>query len=344
MPRGAKRAIPPNGMALRFYNVILPLVPEGALIELTLMKRPIIFKLVAFLVPLAHGVVLAAPQADKLLQATEKADKTLRYSGTAVVARPGVPSKTLQIWHDGEKRRLEWTAPPVSRGDLLVDDGNSVWHYFSSENNAVQTRGAAEIDWHRLAQSMTAKVEGSGKVAGRDAWIVALKPRDKNQSPLKVWIDQKVFARLRVERGSGAAKSTMAMQKINFGAVPPRLFQWSPPAGAQITRTSGTLYNDFLQAQRGASWLSAPNSLPSGYDFESAVVDASGNGGKGEAWLRYANGLSRFSIFQQHTGDGVVFKLQKTKTGGWFVQKGGSRFIVLGLPDAPAQRVANSLK
>ena len=307
------------------------------------MKIPTIFKITACIAPLWSSVALAAPPANELLQAMVKAEKTLRYSGTATVSRPGAPSKTIQIWRDGEKRRLEWSAPPVSRGDLLVDDGKNAWHYFRAEKTAVQTRGAAELDWNLLSRSMTSKVEGSAKIAGREAWIVALTPRDKNQAPLKVWIDQKAFARLRVERGGGGAKTTMALQNINFGAVPLSRFQWAPPAGTQITRTTGTLYNDISQARRAAAWLSEPNNIPTGYAFESAVVDASGNAGKGEAWLRYANGANRFSVFQQRTGNNTQAPLQKAG-GGWFVQQNGSRFIVLGLPDAAAKRVAASLK
>ena len=321
----------------------MPIAFEIDLIELTLMKPPTIFKCAFFLVPLWSSIALATPKANDLLQAMEKADKSLRYSGTAIVSRPDAASKTIQIWRDGEKRRLEWTAPAISRGDLLVDDGKNAWHYFQSENSAVQTRGAAEIDWNRLSKSMTAKVEGSGKVAGRDAWIVSLTPRAKNQTPLRVWIDKTASARLRVERGSGSAKTTMALQKVTFGAVPASRFSWSPPAGARVTRTKGTLFSDIAQARRTASWLSEPGRIPQGYSFESAVVDASGNGGKGEAWLRYANGVNRFSIFQQRTGDNVAVPTQKAG-GGWFVQKGGNRYIVLGLPDADARRVLDSLR
>lgn len=311
------------------------------------MKNFQIIPIASVLVPLCSGLALAAPSADSVLRDMVKAEKSLSYSGTATVTRSGAPTKTIQIWRDAAKRRLEWTAPPVSRGDLLVDDGQNVWHYFRSDGpngTAVQTRGAAEIDWQRLAQSMTAKLHGSDNVAGREAWIVSLTPRQGGQAPLKVWIDQKVFARLRVERGSGATKSTMALQKVNFGVVPQSRFQWTPPAGANITRTRGTLFNDFVQARRVANWLAEPHTLPQGYAFESAVVDTSGNGGKGEAWLRYANGFSRFSVFQQRIDDNRNFPVQKTKSGGWFVQSGGNRFVVLGLPDSTAQSVAASLK
>ena len=323
--------------------MFLLMADEIALIEVRIMKHLTISKLAIYLAGLSPVVAQAAPTAQELLRTLDKAEKTLHYSGTATVTRGGAPSRTIQVYRAGEKRRLEWTAPPVARGDLLVDDGQSVWHYFHSENSAVQTRGDTEMDWNRISRLMTAKVGGADKVAGREAWILAFVPRDGKQQPLKVWVDQKTGARLRIERGSGAAKTTMTLQRVQFGAVPATRFQWAPPAGARVTRTRGTLYNDAMQARRAAAWLSMPNLVPQGYAFENAVVDASGNGGKGEAWLRYANGINRFSIFPQRIGDNRAVPIQKAG-GGWFSQSGGNRFLVLGLADNEARRVLESLK
>lgn len=307
------------------------------------MKHSTISRLTFFLAGLSHITAHAAPSVPELLRSLSKAEKTVHYNGTATVTRAGSPNRTIQVWRAGAKRRLEWTAPPVARGDLLLDDGQSVWHYFRSENSAVQTQGDSEMDWNRISRVMNARVGGADKVAGREAWILSFVPRDSNQPPLKVWVDRKTGARLRIERGTGAAKTTMTLQRVQFGAVPASRFQWSPPAGARVTRTSGTLFNDAAQARRAAAWLSVPNHVPKGYAFENAVVDTSGNAGKGEAWLRYANGINRFSIFQQRISDNRPVPIQKTG-GGWFVQNGGNRFLVLGLEDTEARRVLESLK
>jgi outer membrane lipoprotein-sorting protein len=306
------------------------------------MKHSIYFKMAA-LFAAASNAAQAAPSAEELLRSLQKAEKSLHYSGTATITRAGAPARTIQVWQAGNKRRLEWTAPPVARGDLLINDGQNVWHYFRSEKSAVQTRGGVEIDWSRLSRVMNAKVSRGDDIAGREAWLLSLSPREGNQPPLKVWVDQKTGARLRIERGSGTAKTTMTLQKVQFGAVPAARFQWSPPSGARVTRTEGTLYTDVAQARRTASWLGMPNSLPPGYVFESAVVDTSGNGGKGEAWLRYANGINRFSIFQQRTGDNKAVPTQKAGSG-WFSQANGNRFMVLGLSDNQARQVLESLK
>jgi len=77
--------------------------------------------------------------------------------------------------------------------------------------------------------------------------------------------------------------------------------------------------------------------VPAGYAFESAVVD------KGEAWLRYSSGAGRFSIFQERVSDGKT-KAARKVDGGLYWQRGGSRFLAVGLPENIARRVAQSMK
>lgn len=304
------------------------------------MKRRY-FLLSLFLCPLGAQ---AAPSASDLMRSVAAAEKSLSYSGTAVVTRGTAPPMSIKVWRSGGKSRLEWTAPPVMNGDVLVDDDVSVWRYHRGENSAFQTRGRAEIDYARLNRTMNASLAGAGNVAGRAAWIVNLTPREAGNSPMKLWIDKQNFARLRVDRTSASGRSTsMALQSVKFGSIPASQFHWSPPAGARVTRTNGTLYNDPATARRAAGWLEIPSFVPRGYEFESAVVDPQGNGNKGEAWIRYANGINRFSIFQQRTGDNLAALSQSVKDG-WFAQQGGSRFIVLGLPSTEAKQVVESLK
>jgi len=297
------------------------------------------------LVWLIVSPVQAAPNAANLLRAMENAKENQRYSATAQVTRRQGSPMTMRIWQSGTKQRIEWLAPQVKRGDVLVDSGDSVWIYHRADNSAVQTRGSAEVDWNRLSRMMNASVAGSDTVAGRAAWIVALTPRGATKPSLKVWIDQHNMMRLRLDRldASGQTVQNMALQNIKFGDVTPERFQWSPPARASVTRTSGTLYNENAAAKRAAAWLQLPGYVPPGYQFESAVVDASGAGGRGEAWLRYANGVNRFSIFQQRIADSSTVAPQRVNDG-WFVQQNGSRFMVLGLPGAQAQKVVESLK
>jgi outer membrane lipoprotein-sorting protein len=287
------------------------------------------------------------PSADALLQAMGKAERTIQYSGVAEMARQGAPTMVVRIWRSGSKRRLEYSAPQVMVGDLLIDDGSSVWRYHRADNSAVQTRSAARsgdgaIDIDKEDRTFNLKLIGTATTAGRTAWVVSLTPRAGNGTGRKFWIDRATKALLRVERlkGVDSAAEYVALRNVKFGAVPTAQFRWSPPPQANVTRTSGTLFMQFTQARRAArSWLQFPHYKPRGYVFESAVVDAS----KGEAWLRYTNGLSRFSIFQQRAPNGGTKELQRVR-GAWYWQRGGSRFLLVGPPVNEASKVAASVR
>lgn len=281
----------------------------------------------------------AAPGGAELLKAMTSAEKSLVCSGTLTISAPGGAPMTVRFWRDGARRRLEWTAPPVMAGDVLLDSGRSIWRYHRAENSAVETRGAGEIAWNRF----TPGTVGGDKIAGRSAWQFALERGGK--PALKIWIDQKTSARLRVDvlGENGRPVSSLAVEEIKFAPVDGAVFNWSPPAGARTTRTNGTLFDNLDQARESAAWLTRPGHLPRGYEFESAVVDPAGNGGRGEAWLRYSNGFSRFSIFQQRLADTKSIETQKAD-GGWFAQRDGSRFFVVGLPSGDAKKVVESLR
>lgn len=291
-----------------------------------------------------HMAQAQTPNGTQLLQAMANAERTVQYSGTSTVKRQGSLPITMRVWHSGIKRRLEFLEPPIRRGDLLVDNGEEVWSYHRSENavtrmRATALRGTDAYSANQIA-GFDASVVGKDNVAGRAAWIVAVTRHGQSRVASKFWIDTATKARLRMEHynSAGALVLTAGFQAITVGAIPPTEFAWTPPSGAKVTQTSGTLYNDLAQASQAASWIQYPRALPAGYTFESAVVDP-----KGEAWLRYSNGLNRFSIFQQRVGDGKVTDLRQVP-GGWYWQRGGSRFLAVGVPSADANKVATGVR
>lgn len=276
------------------------------------------------------------PAANDLLRAMSQAEQKAEFYGVVVTNRRGEPGETIRVWRDGAKRRLEWTSPPVRRGDVLVDDGTNVWLYHREDNSATQTKSLRR---ERMSFSGNTKTLGSGEVAGRRAWIVEL---GQGSNRRRFWIDQSTKVRLRAERtdAQGRVEAT-ALQSVDFGSVEKSRFVWSPPAGANVTRTSGRLFVSLAGAKKAANWLLYPRVLPNGYSFESAVV----SGEKGEAWLRYTNGTHRFSIFQQRARDASTQKEAPRRVdSGWYWRNGGSRILGVGIPGDTAQSVIRSVR
>lgn len=297
---------------------------------------------------LAQPPAASTPSGTALLQQLERAERGVEYAATEVVSRPGAPDVVARVWRSGFRRRLEWQSPPVMSGDILVDTGAQVWRYLRSENTAIGTRSTVgEADWERISGRFDAKVVGVGEQDGRAAWQLALEPRGENRIVRKLWIDRVKGILLRLEQfdARGQLVKTIALRDVRFGAVPADRFRWSPPAGAQITRMDGTLWTSLAPAQRAASWLRAPSqsTLPRGYILESAIVDAKGAKGQGEVWLRYTNGLNRFSVFEQRAPEAPERALQRVGSA-WFWTRGGIRFVVAGLDEANVKELANSLK
>jgi hypothetical protein len=85
-----------------------------------------------------------------------------------------------------------------------------------------------------------------------------------------------------------------------------------------------------------APWPTSPSRLPAHYLLESVVVDGD------EIWLRYTNGLHRFSIFEQRGAGGDV-ALQPVKDG-WFWKRAGIRYLITGAPAGSVPEMAASLR
>ncbi|MEO6907724.1 MAG: sigma-E factor regulatory protein RseB domain-containing protein [Abditibacteriaceae bacterium] len=282
----------------------------------------------------------ATPSGMYLLQQMSKAGQTVSYSAHQTTWRIDPPSVVTQVWDNGKKQRVEYLAPPVNKGDIQVDDGLHIWRYHRSENGVVQTPASANhtFDAAKFNQKYTVKVLGSAAIAGRSTWLLGITAKNSSKYLRKYWVDKSTHLRLRAEYYEPNGQRTEATQlsSIHLGSIPATRFVWKTPAGAKVNY-AGELYSRLRRAQQQASWLRAPRWLPTGYTFESAVVNKANN----ETWLRYSNGSRRFSIFEQHTGDKGSSAIQKVD-GGWFWKKSGMRYLIAGLGISDAKRMVSS--
>jgi len=314
----------------------------------TLHKVGLQINIAGFLAMLLVGIAKPAsaagtPSASTLMQATMKADQTAAYSATETLARQSGPTMTTKVWRDGTKKRYEYLAPAVMKGDLLVDNGSTVWRYHRAEKTAVKTKTAArrvfsDADRKKWTERFTSAVVGREAFAGRNAYVVTITPRGGKKPTRKYWIDTATNVRLRSERYTtdGKRVEVSSLSNIKFTRPAASSFEWKPPAGVAQS-SAGTLFLKLAPAQRAATWLKPPTRLPAGFGLESIIVDP-----MGEAWFRYTNGTSRFSIFQQRSKSDTVRELQQVD-GSWYWQRGGNRFLIVGLGAAEAKRVAGSV-
>jgi len=282
----------------------------------------------------------ATPSGMTILLQMEHASETVSYSARQTTWRKRTPVVITNIWDGGIKKRVEYLAPPVNKGDIQVDDGTHVRRYHRSEHGVVQTPSTRRKPLRNtdFSQHYTVRLLGTATVSGRKTWIIGIVPHGSSKYVRKFWVDQYTHIRLRAELFDVSGQRTEATQlsHLHFGAIPAGKFNWKEPAGAKVNY-AGELYSHIRRAQEQVTWLRVPYWLPAGYAFESVVINKSNN----EAWLRYTNGSHRFSIFEQRTKDTSNTKPQQV-SGGWFWKRSGMRFLIAGLDARNAQKLAVS--
>ena len=270
-----------------------------------------------FSVPLCLcGESARAQDATTLLSQMKSVEATVAYS--AIQTGMG---GTARVYRSGRKRRLEWLAPNVKRGDVLVDDGTHVFLYHRAERSATKTDSRGRAPNFSPAGSVSPTT-----FAGRRAYLVPVSGRRT------LVIDAQTKALLAVRGASGG----YALSNIRFGSVSASRFQFVASQGVALTAFDGSLYANVNAAKRAARWLKTPSQLPSGWHFESAIV------GQSSAWLRYSNGQNRFSLFEQPTTDGYL--PPGPVSGGTFWRKDGVRFLATGISGSALDELTQALK
>jgi len=261
-------------------------------------------------------IPISAQETSNLLSEMTKSENAISYSATQTGS-----GGTARVYRSGRKRRLEWLAPSVKRGDVLVDDGTHVFLYHRAERSATKTDSRGFVLNFSAAGSVSPTT-----FAGRRAFLVPVSGRRT------LVIDAQTKALLAVRGASGG----YALSNIRFGAVPESRFQFIPPQGVALTAFDGSLYANVNAAKRAARWLKTPAHLPSGWKFESAIV------GQNSAWLRYSNGQNRFSLFEQPTTGGYL--APRPVNGGTFWKNDGVRFLATGISGSALDELTQALK
>ena len=123
---------------------------------------------------LSNGARAQESSIQNWLRALSQAEKSAQYSATATSQRNGAPTTKWRVWRKGAKNRMEYVAPPVRKGDVLVDDGQNVWLYHRADNTAVQTKSRPRVlEFGALnSRGSDVRVDGTQKVDERAARVL----------------------------------------------------------------------------------------------------------------------------------------------------------------------------
>lgn len=245
----------------------------------------------------------AAPSMEALVRASN-----VPYEGTMVINGHTV----VKVVHGpGDRRRQEIVSPLRMKGDVIVDNGKTLWH-FSPRTQKVDlspTRQWGDRTAERLrllTQNYKMKLLGREKVAGRPVHVVELTSVHGNRGTHRLWLDHDTVVPLRVERRSSAGKllERTEFREISFPeSVSPEHFRLELPDKVEVTTTVR-----LLASARSLSELSEPVPfparlpayLPKGYELlDLHLFEAKGV--KSLHW-RLSDGLTTLSLFMTEKG------------------------------------------
>ncbi|MBH1935078.1 outer membrane lipoprotein carrier protein LolA [Streptomyces sp. AV19] len=216
---------------------------------------------------------------------------------------------TLRVAADGPERQRVSIVERAAEYSV-VRDGDQVWAYDSGSNTAYHSKapkqqkhqkhqkksGLESASPQELAKSVLeaagsstdVAVDGTAKVAGRDAYQLTLKPKqgDTTVGAVRIAVDAKNGVPLKftlAPKGGGKAVVDVAFTKVSFDKPSASTFSFTPPKGAKVTE-----HREGAAEERGKGRLpvappgtgvnSAPKVIGSGW---SSIAEFSG-GGKGK--------------------------------------------------------------
>ncbi|QXW43986.1 MULTISPECIES: MucB/RseB C-terminal domain-containing protein [Pseudomonas syringae group] len=306
------------------------------------------------LLPLLLGGWLALPvQADDAQDAINrlaKVDQQQSYQGTFVYERNGSFS-THRIWHriaDGHVQerllQLDGSAQEVLRVDGLTQCVSGTLE--AGVANPADSSARA-FDVKRLSAWYDIKIVGKSRVAGRQATIVSLSPKDQHRYGLELHLDNETGL---VLKSLLLSEKGQLLERFQFtdldtaGVLPEQLLK----ASADCKPVS------VVKAKPEASispvaWHS--DWLPPGFEVSSSGVRKDASTQSSVTHLMYGDGLARFSVFIEAVKGGSSSDI-RTQLGPTVAvsrrlttPQGDMMVTVVGeIPMGTAERIALSMR
>ncbi len=194
-------------------------------------------------------------------------------SGNFTIEYEFVFKKPNKVWMRSEKL-----------GILIVSNGEKTWVYNEKENEVVvmgaKSYGAVDPDYGSVIKDMLkrydVKLLGTGKVSGRDCYVISLKPKTGEGMKVKIWVDKEFWYPLRIESYFGGVKSVAEYSNVSFNTgVSDEFFNFTPPEGAKV-KTEEELgirkFKSVEEAQKFVNFKVLKPSYTAGYELKEVTV------------------------------------------------------------------------
>ncbi|GGY09021.1 LolA family protein [Streptomyces hiroshimensis] len=211
---------------------------------------------------------------------------------------------TLRVAADGpDKQRLSIVERAAEYS--LIRNGDQVWAYDSKSNTVHHSTAPKDAKGHKEApeelrgaspqdlakktlaavdDSTSVTVDGTAKVAGRDAYQLVIKPKqgETTVGAVRIAVDAKNGVPLKftlAPKGGGKAVVEAAFTKVDFAKPAADTFAFTPPKGAKVTEDKDAKGGEGGKSGKG------------GHDDRKKGMDESGLSGMnviGKSWTSIA--------------------------------------------------------
>lgn len=216
-------------------------------------------------------------------------------------------AEDVQVYHEGDRVRREFLAPDGTPSRVIISDGENQEVHLVKKGKVL--RGDAVKSYEKVMPPETERAlllknyrltaKGPQKVAGRSCWILEIAPLVPGKPEQLLWLDQQTHVVLENKRLLPGRRFAAMIRYSRFtpkADLDDSLFTLD---ASTVGKEGKGLEPDFmtldqLNAQTGEH-ASLPQSLPGGFEFESAdyfVVRATT-----VRQARYTDGLSVLSVF-----------------------------------------------
>lgn len=269
------------------------------------------------------------------------------FHGTFIYERNGIFS-THEIWHqvgsDGQvrERLLQLDGP---RQEVVRDNGvtQCIAGGMSGQLGAGQLWPARQLNAADLASWYEMRVVGESRIAGRDAVVIGLVPRDQYRYGFELHVDKETGLPLKSLLLNDKGQILERLQFTQMSVDTPADDQLKPSDACQAVPESKP--ESSIKVAWQSEWV------PPGFTLASTFVRRSSVSDDKVVSLDYADGLARFSIFieplhgakiddarTQLGPTSVVSKRLNTDDGGMMVT------VVGEIPSGTAERIAMSVR
>ncbi|MFF5864952.1 MucB/RseB C-terminal domain-containing protein [Pseudomonas sp. NPDC012596] len=236
----------------------------------------------------------SSPEASEWLNKLAQAEQKQSYQGSFVYERNGSFS-SHDIWHrvqDGKVSerllQLDGTAQEIVRVDGKVQ---CVSGALASGVSSLPDAAPRMLDPLKLMSWYDLSVQGKSRVAGRDAVIVSLSPRDQHRYGFELHLDRKTGLPLRslMLNEKGQLLERFQMTSLDTDNLPTDAQLHASAACKPVERVASA------KTEAVAGWRS--DWLPPGFELINSTVRRDPTRDSAVSSLMYDDGLARFSVF-----------------------------------------------